>query len=153
KAIGVSNLLPVIEVIAVVVDGRHVESAAFDHFGDGGVVHIGGVFDRVGAGAHRVACTVRTVGVNGNRLAELVGHVYVGFDRGVGVGLESGGVIVGAGAGVHFDDVGTSSDLLAHCFEHFRHAVRSRRAGNRGYRLAGGRLGDIETVAGDKHAR
>lgn len=61
EAGGVADLVAVVDVIAVVVDGGDVVGAALDHFVDGGVVHVGGVLERVGAGADGVARTVGAV--------------------------------------------------------------------------------------------
>src|SRR5207248_11105812 len=46
KAVGIANLLPVVQVIAVVVDRRDVKRATLRHFRDRGVVHVGGVLER-----------------------------------------------------------------------------------------------------------
>ena len=130
KAIRVTNLLPVIEVVAVVVDGGDVEGAALDHFLDGGVVHVRGVLEGIGAGADGVARAGGAVGVDGDFFAELVGGVHGGFDFVVGIGFETGDIVVGACGRVHFDDVGAGGDLLANDAENFGDAIGD--AANRG---------------------
>ena len=105
------------------VDGGNVEGAALGHFLDGGVVHVGGVFERVGAGANGVAGAIGSVRVDGDFFAELVGGVDGGFDFVVGVGLKLRDVVVGAGGGVELDDVGASGDLLADGAEDFGDAI------------------------------
>ena len=151
KSIRITNLLPVIEVIAVVIDGGNVEGAAAGHFLDGGVVHVGRVFERVGAGADGVARAIRSVRMDGDFLAELVGGVNGSFDFVVGVGLELRDVVVGAGGGVELDDVGAGGDLLADGAENFGDAIGDAARG----RIQAGlvrRAGDGESVAADKHA-
>jgi len=152
KSIRVANLLPVVQVVAIVVDGGDVKRAALDHFLDGGVVHVGGVLERVGAGADGVARAVRSVGMDGDFLAELVGGVDGGFDFVIGVGLKLRDVIVGAGGGVELDDVGAGGDLLADGAENFGNAVGDATCGGIEAGLPG-RAGDGESVAADEHAR
>jgi hypothetical protein len=57
----------------------HVEGLAARHFADGGIVHAGGVFDGIGAGAADVARAIGTVGMDGELLSEGVGGIYAGF--------------------------------------------------------------------------
>src|SRR5258708_4221482 len=65
KSIRVTNLLPVVQVVAIVINGWHIKRAAAGHFLDGGVVHVGGVFEGVGAGAGGGGRAVRSGGVYG----------------------------------------------------------------------------------------
>src|SRR5258708_1716202 len=111
ETIRVANLLPVVQVVAIVINGRHIKRAALGHFLDGGVVHVGGMFERVGAGANGVAGAIGSVGVDGDFFAELVGGVDGGFDFVVGVGLELRDIVIGAGGGVELDDIGTDDDV------------------------------------------
>src|SRR5258708_24256373 len=111
ETIRIANLVPVVQVIAVVVDSWHIKRATLGHFLDGGVVHVGGVFERVCAGADGVAGAIGSVGVDGDFFAELVGGVDGGFDFVVGVGLELRDIVIGAGGGVELDDIGTDDDV------------------------------------------
>jgi len=123
KSIRVTNLLPVVQVVAIVINGWHIKRAATRHFLDGGVVHVGGVFEGVGAGADSVARAIGSVGMDGDFFAELVGCVNGGFDLVVGIRLEAGDVIVGAGGSEELDDIGASGDLLPHGAEDFGDAI------------------------------
>ena len=87
----------IIDVVTIVIDGWHVESAVADHFGNGIVVHVGGVLDGIGPGAHCVFGAIGPVGVNGEAFAVLVGQIGSSAHLLIGVGLESGDVLIGAG--------------------------------------------------------
>src|SRR5260221_5552515 len=151
ESIRVANLLPVVQVIAVVVDSRHIKSAALGHFLDGGVVHVGGVFERVGASANGVARAIGSVGVDGDFFAELVGGVDGGFDFVVGVGLELRDIVIGPGGGVELDDIGAGGDLLANGAKDLGDTIGDAAEWGIEAGLIG-RAGDCEAVTTDEHA-
>src|SRR6266481_1006429 len=151
KSIRVTNLLPIVQVVAIVVDGGDVKGAAAGHFLDGGVVHVGGVFEGVGAGADGVARAIGSVGMDGDFFAELVSGVNGGFDLVVGIRLEAGDVIVGAGGSEELDDVGSGGDLLTDNAEDFGDAIGYAARGEIEAGLIG-RAGDGESIAADEHA-
>jgi len=93
----VTDSVSVIDVIAIVIDGGDVEGAPPGHFVNGGVVHVRGVLDGIGAGAHGVACAIGTVGMDGDFLAELMRCIDCGFHLFIRVGLEAGDIVIGAG--------------------------------------------------------
>jgi hypothetical protein len=122
-----SSVCGVFGVIALVIDGGHVEGLAARHFGDGGIVHAGGVFDGIGAGADGVVRAIGAVCTDGELLSEGVGGIDAGLDFVVGESLEAGQVATGAGRTVHLDDVGAGGDLRANHLKHFGYAVGGSR--------------------------
>src|SRR5207302_9266890 len=152
KAVGIANLLPVVQVIAVVIDGGDVKRAALGHCLIRGLVHVRGTFEGIGSRADCVPRAVGAVGMNGNLLSKLVGRVHGGFNFFIVVSLKAGGVVVRARGGVHFDDVGSRGDLLANGAQHFWNAIGDPPSGRIQSRFVG-RVGNVQAVAANKHAR
>src|SRR4029077_20807707 len=94
---------------------------------------------------------IRAVAMDGEALAVFVGHLSRGADFVERVGLEAGEVLVGAGGGVHFDDVDAGNDFLAYDAHHIGEIIRA--PAGRGKEARGrGSAGEEDTVAGAKQA-
>ena len=141
-----------LDVIAVVVDRGDVEGLPPGHLGEGLVVDVGRMLDRVGPGPDGVARPGRAVGVDGDPFAEVVGGVDGGLHLLEREGLIARDILVAAGRAVHLDDVDSRGDLLADDAQDLGDAV-GLAAG--GYRYPGrsGRLGDVQAVTRDEHPR
>ena len=59
-----SRILPGVDVVAIVIDGRYPHRAPLDHLRQGLVIELDAVLDGIGASAHRILHTGRAVGVN-----------------------------------------------------------------------------------------
>jgi hypothetical protein len=90
--------------------------------------------------------------MNGDLFSELVRGIDGRFDFFVVVGLKAGGVVVGAGGCIHFDDVSARGNLLAHHAQYFWDAIGDPSSGKTEAGFVR-RVGDIEAVADDEHAR
>ncbi|HEU4538117.1 MAG TPA: hypothetical protein VFS00_28545, partial [Polyangiaceae bacterium] len=106
----VAVLGAVLAVVAVVVDGRHVDGAPAGHLGEGGVVEALGVLERVGARAHGDGGGGGVVGVHGDGLAQAVRLVDRGGDGLVGEDLRAVQAAVGALVGPHLEEVDAERD-------------------------------------------
>ena len=138
-------------VVAVVVDGRHVPDAALRHLGDGFVVHVGRMFDGIGAGSHRIARARGSVAVDRDGATERVGRFDGGLHLFVGERLVLADVLEAAGRSKQLDPVDAGADLLADTSCNFCGAVCGPGARQRPCTV---RLScDAEAVADDKHPR
>ena len=107
----VTELLAVLGVIAIVVDGRDIIRAARRHLRKRRVVEIDGVFDRFGTGAHCVTPALRTVRVNGDSLTRCMRGVDGGFHLVECESLIAADVGAAPRRSIHLDPIGTRVDL------------------------------------------
>ncbi len=79
------------------IDGRNVEGFAAHHFGDGRVVHVGGVFERIDSGPYGIAGSVRTVRMDRDTFAKRMCGIHRGLHLLEREGLEAGDIASGSG--------------------------------------------------------
>src|SRR5207249_10762172 len=106
------GVIGAVKIMLIVIDGGDVPDVFAHEFGDGRVVHVGRVFERIRAGADGVACAVGTVGMDrdlvagrvrgvDNRLHFLIGDGRIARDvvasscgaedlHSIGTGIEHG---------------------------------------------------------------
>ena len=125
KSRRISDLASVLDVVAVVIDRRHVIRSPLRHLHNRCVVQVRCMLQRIRSCAHRVARTIRPVGMNRNLLPKLMRRVHRRFNLVITVGLKSTCVVICTGGRKQFDQVHSRRHLLPHHAQHFRHAIRN----------------------------
>ena len=110
----VAELLVILGVIPIVVDRGNVVRATRRHLGERRVVEVDRMLDRLRAGAHRVASTLRAVGMNRDALAGRVRSVNRRLHLVEGECLVTGDVGAAPGRAVDLDPIGAGVDLRLH---------------------------------------
>ena len=106
----VVHVVGAVDIMLIVIDGRHVPDALAHQFGDGGVVHVGGVFERVGPGANGVARAGRPVGVHRDFAPRRVRRVDDRLHLLIADGLRAGDVVGAAGRAIDLHPVRAGID-------------------------------------------
>ncbi len=108
------------------------------------------MIERIRAGAHRVAGTLWTIGVDRDLLTHRMSYVHGGLHLIVSEGLLCGNVLESADGPVHLDDVRPSRDLPPDHFHHFFRRIGGPAAFR--WRSAWAEWGhDAEPVPADEH--